>query len=200
MGMLATSIGATRAVEVGVFTGYSSICVAQQLPPGGTLVACDVSEEWTQIARRYWREAGVADRIDLRIGPAADTLAALIEAGQGGSFDFAFIDADKDAYPGYYEQCLTLLRSGGLVAIDNIFMGGKAVAPPADALGPRAVHRRARGSQAIARPGREPAQAGARVMGRRRWGARAAPQDGLNPGGRRARLRRPAARRASSRG
>jgi len=128
MGMLAKTLGARRCLEVGVFTGYSSLCVARALPAGGKLVACDVSEEWTAIARRFWERAGVADRIELRLGPGAKTLAALIAAGEAERFDFAFLDADKDGQAGYYEQCLTLLRRGGMVAIDNAFMGGDVVA------------------------------------------------------------------------
>jgi caffeoyl-CoA O-methyltransferase len=123
-------IGARRTVEVGVFTGYSALAVAEVLPPSGEVVACDVSEEYTQVARRYWAEAGVEDKIDLRIAPADDTLAALLDDGQDGTFDFAFIDADKEAYDTYYEQCLTLLRPGGVIALDNMFRGG-AVADPA---------------------------------------------------------------------
>jgi caffeoyl-CoA O-methyltransferase len=117
-------------VEVGVFTGYSALAVAEVLPPDGELVACDVSEEYTRVARRYWAEAGVENKIDLRIAPADETLAALLEDGQEGTFDFAFIDADKEAYDTYYEQCLSLLRPGGVVALDNMFRGG-AVADPA---------------------------------------------------------------------
>jgi caffeoyl-CoA O-methyltransferase len=123
-------VGARRTVEVGVFTGYSALAVAEVLPPDGELVACDVSEEYTRVARRYWAEAGVENKIDLRIAPADETLAALLEDGQEGTFDFAFIDADKEAYDTYYEQCLSLLRPGGVVALDNMFRGG-AVADPA---------------------------------------------------------------------
>lgn len=132
LALLARSVGARRAIEVGVFTGYSALAVAEALPADGTLLACDVSEEWTSVARRYWAEAGVADRIDLRLAPARETLAARIEAGAAGSFDFAFVDADKEGYPGYYEQCLTLLRPGGIVALDNMLYGGEVVAdtPP----------------------------------------------------------------------
>jgi caffeoyl-CoA O-methyltransferase len=131
MGLLIELIGARRALEVGVFTGYSSTIVALALPADGQLVACDVSEEWTNVARRYWREAGVEARIDLRLGPALQTLDALLAGGQAGSFDFAFVDADKTSYDGYYERCLSLLRSGGLLAVDNTLWSG-AVADPAD--------------------------------------------------------------------
>jgi predicted O-methyltransferase YrrM len=127
MGLLVRMLGAERCLEVGVFTGYSSLCVARALPPSGRLVACDVSEEWTAIARRFWARAGVAERIDLRLGPGANTLQALIDAGEGGRFDFAFLDADKEGQAAYFEQCLVLLRRGGLVAIDNAFMGGDVV-------------------------------------------------------------------------
>jgi predicted O-methyltransferase YrrM len=130
MALLVQLIGATQALEVGVFTGYSALRVALALPPEGRLVACDVSEEYTAIARRYWEQAGVADKIDLRIGPATDTLAQLISDGATNYFDFAFIDADKSSYPTYYEQALQLVRPGGLIAIDNVLWSG-AVADPA---------------------------------------------------------------------
>ncbi len=131
MRLLVELIGARRAVEVGTFTGYSSLSVALALPADGKLVACDISEEYTAIARRYWAEAGVAERIDLRLGPAVETLDALIADGGSGAYDFAFIDADKTNYDSYYERCLTLLRPGGLIAIDNVLWSG-AVADPAD--------------------------------------------------------------------
>ena len=122
--MLARLIGARRALELGTFTGYSAICIARGLAEGGTLIACDVSEEWTAIARRYWEEAGVADWIDLRIGAALETLAGLAE---DEPFDLAFIDADKSEYPDYYEHCLRLLRPGGLILLDNVLGGGMVV-------------------------------------------------------------------------
>ena len=124
LSLLLELLGAERAIEVGVFTGYSSICIAQALPAHGKLVACDVSAEWTGMARRYWERAGVKDRIDLQLGPAIETLKQLVSAGQVGTFDFAFIDADKGNYDGYYELCLTLLRPGGLIAVDNALWGG----------------------------------------------------------------------------
>ncbi len=124
MAMLVKLIRATRAIEVGVFTGYSSLCVARSLPTDGLLVACDISVEYTDIARRYWERAGVTDKIDLRIGPATETLDAMISQGEAGTFDFAFIDADKGNYPGYYDRCLQLLRSGGLMLVDNALWGG----------------------------------------------------------------------------
>ena len=112
--------GARRALEIGTFTGYSALCVASALPVDGRLVACDISEEWTAIGRRYWQEAGVADRIDLRLGPARDTLDGLKAEGAAGTFDLAFIDADKESNEAYYEAALDLLRPGGLIAIDNM--------------------------------------------------------------------------------
>ena len=129
MAMLVKLIGASRAIEVGVFTGYSSLSVARALPDDGRLVACDVSVEYTDIARRYWERAGVAGKIDLRIGPAVDTLDGLISGGETGTFDFAFIDADKGNYPRYYDRCLQLLRSGGLVLVDNALWGGRVADP-----------------------------------------------------------------------
>jgi caffeoyl-CoA O-methyltransferase len=131
MAFLVTLTGARRALEVGVFTGYSSLAVAMAMPADGRLVACDVSESWTAVARRYWEEAGVADKVSLRLGPATDTLEALLADGQAGSFDFAFIDADKENYGRYYDMALELVRPGGLIAIDNVLWGG-AVADPAD--------------------------------------------------------------------
>jgi len=129
MALLARLAGARRALEVGTFTGYSALAVAAALPADGKLIACDVSEEWTRIARRFWQEAGLSDRIELRLGPAAETLAALLHDGGGDSFDFAFIDADKENYDAYYEACLRLVRPGGLIAVDNMLWGG-AVADP----------------------------------------------------------------------
>jgi len=125
MQMLVRLLGARRCIEVGVFTGYSSLAVALALPADGRIVACDVSEEWTAVARRYWKKAGVAERVDLRLAPAGDTLAAMLSAGEGGSYDFAFIDADKTAYRNYYEKCLALLRPGGLIAVDNTLWSGE---------------------------------------------------------------------------
>ena len=131
MGLLIELMGARRCLEVGVFTGYSSTVVALALPADGKLVACDVSEEWTTMARRYWREAGVESKIELHVQPALLTLDALLAGGQAGSFDFAFIDADKTGYDAYYERCLGLLRPGGLVAVDNTLWSG-AVADESD--------------------------------------------------------------------
>ena len=125
LGFLVRLTGARRVIEVGTFTGRSSMAMASALPEEGRLIACDVSEEWTGIARRYWAEAGVAGRIDLRLGPAAQTLGALLAEGSAGSFDFAFIDADKPGYDGYYEACLKLVRSGGLIVFDNMLWSGR---------------------------------------------------------------------------
>ena len=127
MALLVELMGARKAIEVGTFTGYSSLSVALALPPGGRLVACDVNEEWTDVARRYWAEAGVADRIDLRLAPALETLDGLIAEGEAGTFDFAFIDADKAGYDAYYERILTLLRPGGLVSVDNVLWSGRVI-------------------------------------------------------------------------
>jgi predicted O-methyltransferase YrrM len=131
MTLLVRLCGARRAIEIGTFTGYSAMAIARGLPPEGRLIACDISREWTDIARRYWEQAGLARRIDLRLAPALDTLNGLIAAGEGGQFDFAFIDADKAGLPGYYEACLALVRTGGLIAVDNVLWGGR-VADPAD--------------------------------------------------------------------
>ena len=129
MALLVELIGARRTLEVGTFTGYSSLCVALALPADGQIVACDVSEDFTKVGRRYWAEAGVEDRIDLRLAPALDTLDSLLDEGQAGTFDFAFIDADKENYDGYYERSLRLVRSGGLVAIDNVLWNGSVIDP-----------------------------------------------------------------------
>jgi predicted O-methyltransferase YrrM len=129
LALLVRLTGARRALEVGTFTGTSALAMAAALPPDGRLITCDVSEEWTAIARRYWQEAGVAGRIDLRLGPAVETLAGLLRDGAGETFDFAFIDADKESYDAYYENCLRLVRPGGLLAIDNVLWSG-AVADP----------------------------------------------------------------------
>jgi predicted O-methyltransferase YrrM len=129
MALLAELIGARRVLEVGTFTGYSALVVALALPADGRLLTCDVNEQTTAIARRYWDEAGVADKIDLRLGPAVETLDALLADGGAGSFDMAFVDADKTNYDAYYERALALLRQGGLMLVDNVLWGG-AVAEP----------------------------------------------------------------------
>jgi caffeoyl-CoA O-methyltransferase len=125
MSLLVKMLGAKRTLEVGVFTGYSSLCIALALPPDGKIIACDVSEKWTAIARRYWKEAGVSHKIDLRLAPALKTLDGLLDDGYKETFDFAFIDADKENYIQYYERALQLVRSGGLVAIDNVLWSGR---------------------------------------------------------------------------
>ena len=127
MSLLARLMGVRRALEVGVFTGYSSISVARALPDDGELIACDVSKEWTSIARRYWKEAGVENKIKLHLRPAVETLDALIADGQAGTFDFAFIDADKVNYSKYYERALQLMRPGGLIAVDNVLWHGSVI-------------------------------------------------------------------------
>jgi caffeoyl-CoA O-methyltransferase len=132
MALLVKMLGARRTIEVGVFTGYSALAVALALPADGRVVACDVSEEWTSVARRYWEKAGVAAKVDLRLAPALATLDALIAAGEGGRYDFAFIDADKGNYAGYYDRCMKLVRAGGLIAVDNTLWNGW-VADPAHA-------------------------------------------------------------------
>jgi predicted O-methyltransferase YrrM len=124
LSFLVKLIGAKRAIEVGVFRGFGSLAIASALLPDGKLIACDVSEEYTRAARAYWKEAGIEGRIDLRIAPATETLDALIASEGPGSFDFAFVDADKSKYPLYYERCLTLLRAGGLIVFDNVLWGG----------------------------------------------------------------------------
>ena len=128
MTMLARAIGAKRAVEVGTFTGYSSLCIARGLPDDGKLLCCDVSEEWTSVGRRFWEKAGVAHKIDLKIGPAVETLRALPEHPL---FDLAFIDADKPAYPLYYEAILKRLRPNGLILVDNVLWMGNVARPEA---------------------------------------------------------------------
>ena len=129
MALITKLVGARRCLEVGVFTGYSSLSVALALPADGTIVALDVSEEWTSIARRYWKKAGVEHKIDLRIAPALSTLDTLISLQESGRFDMAFIDADKGNYLGYYERCLELVRPGGLIVVDNTLWSGDVADP-----------------------------------------------------------------------
>ncbi len=124
LSFLVKLIGARRAIEVGVFRGHGSLAIASALPADGKLIACDISDEYTRHARRYWEEAGVAGKIDLRLAPAVRTLDALLESDGPDSFDFAFIDADKSNYDGYYERCLRLIRPGGVVVLDNVLWGG----------------------------------------------------------------------------
>ena len=127
MALLVRLLGARKTLEVGVFTGYSAMVVAKALGPKGKVVALDVSEEFTAIARRHWAKAGIADRIDLRLQPATDSLKALVAAGESNTFDFAFIDADKSNYDAYYEYALKLVRRGGLIAVDNVLWQGKVI-------------------------------------------------------------------------
>lgn len=129
MELLVQLMGAKKTIEIGVFTGYSSLCVALALPPNGQIIACDVSEEYTAIARRYWEAAGVANKISLQLGSAINTLDKLIAEGQAGTFDFAFIDADKENYEAYFERSLQLVRNGGLIVIDNVLWSGRVADP-----------------------------------------------------------------------
>ncbi len=131
MALLVKMLGARKTLEIGTYTGYSTLSVALAMPHDSLTVACDINTEWTDVARRYWQAAGVADKIDLRIGPALETLNGLLGDGQGGTFDFAFIDADKTGYDAYYEGSLALLRPGGVIAIDNVFLFGSVVDPAA---------------------------------------------------------------------
>jgi caffeoyl-CoA O-methyltransferase len=127
--LLVRMVGAKKTLEVGTFLGYSSAWVALALPPGGKVVACDVSEEFTRRARETWRQAGVEDRVELRLGPALETLDRMIADGEAGSFDFAFIDADKTNYENYYERALVLVRRGGVIAVDNVLWDGSVIDP-----------------------------------------------------------------------
>lgn len=129
MMLLLQLIGARKTFEVGTFTGYSAMCAAKAMGPGGKVVALDVSEEFTSIGRRHWAKAGIADRIDLRIAPATESLKAMIAAGESGTYDFAFIDANKPDYGSYYESALVLVRPGGLIAVDNVLWSGNVIDP-----------------------------------------------------------------------
>lgn len=129
MALLVQLMGAKKTLEVGVFTGYSTLVVALALPPQGKVVACEVNQEYAAIACRCWQQAGVADKIDLHVAPAQETLAQLLRDGQAATFDFAFIDADKSNYDSYYEQALQLVRPGGLIAIDNVLWSGRVANP-----------------------------------------------------------------------
>jgi caffeoyl-CoA O-methyltransferase len=133
MALLIKLLGARRTIEIGVFTGYSALTVALALPDDGRLLACDISDDYTRVGQPYWREAGVAHKIELRLAPALETLDAQLAAGAAGQYDFAFIDADKTSYDAYYERCLQLLRPGGLIAIDNTLWGGSVALPATDA-------------------------------------------------------------------
>src|SRR6185295_3285977 len=139
LSLLVQTLRPRRCLEVGVFTGYSSLVVALALPRGGRITACDVSEEWTSIARRYWEEAGVARKIDLHLAPALQTLDRLVADGQADTYDFAFIDADKGNYWNYYERALTLVKPGGLISIDNTLWSGLPADPKADDANTRAI-------------------------------------------------------------
>ena len=152
MALLVRLIGAKKTIEVGTFTGYSALVVAEALPEDGRIIACDVSEEWTSIARDFWERAGLQGKIDLRLQPATETLDELIDQGGVDSFDFAFIDADKANYDEYYERCLVLLRPGGLVGIDNVLWGGRVADDTAnddDTLAIRALNEKVRTDQRV---------------------------------------------------
>ena len=125
MAMLVSLIGARKTLDVGVFTGYSAAAVALALPDDGTVVACDISDKWSGLAREYWDKAGVADKIDLRIAPATQTMDALVDASESGTFDFIFLDAEKTEYEAYYKRALVLARPGGLIAVDNVLWSGR---------------------------------------------------------------------------
>lgn len=143
MGFLIKALGVRRALEVGTFTGYSALSVALALPPDGTLVCCDISTEYTDVGKPHWDQAGVAAKIDLRIGPAVETLDQLIAEGGADGFDFAFIDADKSNYDAYYERCLVLVRTGGVIAVDNVLWSGAVIDPAensADTMALRALN------------------------------------------------------------
>ncbi len=129
LALLVELTGGRRCLEIGTFTGYSSLAMALAMPPDGRLICCDVSEETTAVARRYWAEAGVADRVDLRLGPALDTLDGLLASGGAGTFDLAFIDADKTGYPAYWRRCLELVRIGGVIVLDNTLRRGNVANP-----------------------------------------------------------------------
>jgi len=133
MALLVKLLGVRRAIEVGVFTGYSALTVALALPEDGRLLACDISDDYTRLGKPFWQQAGVAHKIDLQLAPALTTLDARLAAGEAGSYDFAFIDADKSSYDAYYERCLKLVRTGGLIAIDNVLWGGDVARPSQDA-------------------------------------------------------------------
>ena len=152
MALLVELIGARRIVEIGTFTGYSALCMAEAMPADGTLICCDLSEKWTDIARGFWREAGVAERIDLRLAPALETLDALLAQGQAGQFDLAFVDADKGNYTRYFERCLTLVRPGGLILFDNTLWDGRVADPDdrdEDTLAIRALNDHLLGDQRV---------------------------------------------------
>ncbi len=153
MALLVEAMGARKALEVGTFTGYSALWVALALPADGRLVCCDINEEYTAVARRYWQRAGIADRIDLRLAPAVGTLDSLIAGGGANSFDFAFIDADKENYDSYYERALRLVRPGGLIVVDNVLWNGDVVDPAkndANVTAIRALNRKIKDDRRVA--------------------------------------------------
>jgi predicted O-methyltransferase YrrM len=133
MALLVRLIGARRTIEIGTFTGYSALAVALALPADGRVLACDISDEYTRVGKPFWKQAGVERKIELVLGPAMATLDARLAAGEAGRYDFAFIDADKTSYDGYYERCLLLLRTGGLIVLDNMLWYGAVARPSADA-------------------------------------------------------------------
>ncbi len=152
MALLVRLLGAQRCIEVGTFTGYSALAVALALPPEGRIVACDVNAETTAVGQRYWQEAGVAEKIDLRLAPAVETLESLLADGEAGTYDFAFIDADKSNYDSYYELSLQLLRPGGLIAIDNVLWGGDVLdldRTDSDTLAIRAINTKVSGDSRV---------------------------------------------------
>ena len=152
MTMLIKMLGARKTFEVGVFTGYSAMIAAKAMGPGGRVVALDVSEDYTAIARRHWAKAGIADRIDLRLAPAVDSLRAMVAAGEGSTYDFAFIDADKTGYDAYYEYALQLVGTGGLIAIDNVLWSGAVADPTAmdqDTIALRALNEKIRADERV---------------------------------------------------
>jgi caffeoyl-CoA O-methyltransferase len=195
MALLVEMLGAKRALEIGTFTGYSALWVASALPRGGRLVACDVSREYTDIARRHWRRAKLAGKIDLRLGPALDTLDRLLADGEAGSFDFAFIDADKENYDGYYERALSLLRPGGVIAIDNVLWGGSVADPHRNTPETKALRRIARKIHKDARVTVSLLPIGdGLLLARKRGRVRAKPGTKAPAGRRRGRLTRPRGR------
>ena len=152
LGLLVRMLDARRVIEVGTFTGYSALAMAMALPPGGRVLCCDISEEYTAIARRYWKEAGVENRIALRLGPAKETLTGVLAAEGGASQDLAFIDADKTGYDVYYELCLQLVRPGGIITIDNVLWSGRVADPAvkdADTAALRALNLKIRDDQRV---------------------------------------------------
>jgi len=151
MAMLVKLMGARRTIEIGVFTGYSALAVALALPADGRVLACDISDEYTRIGRPFWQQAGVAGKIDLQLAPALATLDARLAAGEAGTYDFAFIDADKPGYDAYYERCLRLLRPGGLIMIDNTLWSGDVARPSqsADTRALQALNDKLRGDERV---------------------------------------------------